>query len=144
MLKHYAKSAVIYAVLAMIGGVFYREYTKFNHFTGKTNLSVVHTHYFLLGMVFFLLLMLLEKNFSFSSGKNISKKILSYHIGINITTVGFLMRGLIQVWGMALSKGMDASISGISGIGHIFTGISMVMILLQIKKQVDSMTVSHS
>lgn len=142
MIKHYVKSALLYAVLAMIGGVFYREYTKLKHFTGNTNLSVVHTHYFLLGMVFFLLLMLLEKNFSFSSGKNISKKILAYHIGINITAFGFLVRGLTQVWSTPLSKGMDASISGIAGIGHIFTGISMVMILLQIKRQADSMAVS--
>ena len=42
-------------------GVFYREFTKFSGFTGKTALYVVHTHYFLLGMVFFLLLLLLEK-----------------------------------------------------------------------------------
>ncbi len=45
--------ALLYAVLAMASGVFYRELTKFNNFTAKTALSVVHTHYFLLGMVFF-------------------------------------------------------------------------------------------
>ena len=53
----------------MAGGVFYREFTKLNAFTGKTTLSVVHTHYFLLGMVAFLLLLLLEKNFSFTGAE---------------------------------------------------------------------------
>ena len=60
-MKRYMNTALLYAVFAMAGGVFYREFTKFNGFTGKTTLSVVHTHYFLLGMVFFLLLLLLEK-----------------------------------------------------------------------------------
>ena len=50
-MKRYMNTALLYAVFAMAGGVFYREFTKFNGFTGKTTLSVVHTHYFLLGMV---------------------------------------------------------------------------------------------
>ena len=45
-MKRYMKMALLYAVLAMIGGVFYREFTKFNGFTGKTALGVEHTHYF--------------------------------------------------------------------------------------------------
>lgn len=51
--KRYINTALLYAVLAMIGGVFYREFTKFNGFTGETTLGVVHTHYFMMGMVFF-------------------------------------------------------------------------------------------
>lgn len=65
MTKRYANFALIYAVTAMIFGVFYREFTKFNGFTGDTRLSVMHTHYFLLGMVFFLVLMLIEKTLVF-------------------------------------------------------------------------------
>jgi len=58
-MKKYLNISLIYALLAMTGGVFYREFTKLNDFTAKTTLSVIHTHYFLLGMVFFLLLLLL-------------------------------------------------------------------------------------
>lgn len=65
-MKRYINAALLYAILAMAGGVFYREFTKFNGFTAKTTLSVVHPHYFLLGMVFFLLLLVLEKNLSFT------------------------------------------------------------------------------
>ena len=68
-MKRYMNMALLYAVLAMVGGVFYREFTKINGFTAKTTLAVVHTHYFLLGMVFFLLLVLLEKSFSFTGPK---------------------------------------------------------------------------
>lgn len=137
MMKRYMNSAILYAVLAIVFGVFYREFTKFNGFTGKTNLSVMHTHYFLLGMFFFLALVLLEKNFHFSDQKNTGKMLVVYHIGLNITALSFLMRGLTQVWGTALSKGMDASISGIAGIGHILTGVSMLLILLKVRKQVS-------
>ena len=49
-MRRYMNSALLYAVLAMIGGVFYREFTRLNSFTARTTLSVVHTHYFLLGL----------------------------------------------------------------------------------------------
>lgn len=134
MVKRYANTALVYAVAAVIFGVFYREFTKFSHFTGKTNLSVMHTHYFLLGMFFFLILMLAEKSFSFS-GQNTGKILIVYHLGLNIAGLGFLMRGLTQVWGTELSSKMDASISGIAGIGHILLGIGMILLLLKIRKK---------
>lgn len=135
MEKRYANLALVYAVIAMIFGVFYREFTKFEQFTGRTNLSVMHTHYFLLGMFFFLILMLIEKNFAFSGQKQVGVLLITYQLGLNITGLGFLMRGLTQVWGTNLSRGMDASISGIAGIGHIFLGISLVLLLLKIRNR---------
>lgn len=137
MTKRYANLALVYAIIAMIFGVFYREFTKFSHFTGKTNLSVMHTHYFMLGMFFFLILMLIEKAFSFSD-KGVGKIIIIYQIGLNVTGIGFLMRGLTQVWGTELSKGLDASISGIAGIGHILIGVCTVLLLLKIRKRAVS------
>lgn len=134
MTKRYGNLALIYSITAMVFGVFYREFTKFRHFSGLTNLSVIHTHYFLLGMFFFLLLMAVEKVFSFT-GNKVKKCLVFYQIGINITALGFLLRGLAQVLGTQLSRGMDASISGIAGIGHLLTGVSMVLILLEIRKK---------
>ena len=134
-MKRYMNTALLYAVFAMAGGVFYREFTKFNGFTGKTTLSVVHTHYFLLGMVFFLLLLLLEKNFSFTDAKT-GRVLAAYHIGLNLTAVMFVVLGLTQVLAPALSRGMDAAISGMAGIGHILLGVSMVLLLVQIRRSV--------
>lgn len=128
-------TALLYAVFAMAGGVFYREFTKYNYFTDKTTLSVVHTHYFLLGMVFFLLMLLLEKNFSFT-GEKTGRVLAVYHIGLNLTAVMFFVRGITQVLEPALSSGMDAAISGIAGIGHILLGVSLVLLLLQIRRSV--------
>lgn len=134
-MKKYANSALFYAIAAMVFGVFYREFTKFMGFTGETALSVMHTHYFMLGMVMFLLMLLLEKQFAFTNGKT-GRVLLVYHAGLNLTGVMFLIRGVTQVLGTPLSSGMDAAISGMAGIGHILLGVSMVLLLVQIKKSV--------
>lgn len=135
IMKRYMNTALLYAIFAMAGGVFYREFTKFNQFTEKTTLSVVHTHYFLLGMVLFLLLLLLEKNFSFTGAKT-GRILAVYHIGLNLTAVMFLVRGVTQVLAPALSSAMNAAISGIAGIGHILLGVSLVLLLVQIRRSV--------
>lgn len=136
-MKRYINSALLYAVLAMAGGVFYREFTKFNGFTGKTTLSVVHTHYFLLGMVFFLALLLLEKSFSFTGAKT-GRVLAVYHVGLNLAAAMLVVRGVAQVVVPALSSGMSAAISGVAGIGHILLGVSMVLLLVQVKRAVSA------
>lgn len=135
-MKRYINWALLYTIFAMVGGVFYREFTKFNGFTGKTTLTVVHTHYFVLGMAFFLLMLLLEKNFSFTNPKT-GRILALYHIGLNLTSVMFVVRGITQVLNTPLSSGMSAAISGIAGIGHILLGISQVFLLLQIKGSIS-------
>ena len=135
-MKRYMNTALLYAILAMVGGVFYREFTKFNGFTAKTTLSVVHTHYFLMGMVFFLLLLVLEKSFSFT-GPRTGRILAFYHVGLNLTAVMLVIRGVTQVLGTALSSGMSAAISGMAGIGHILLGVSLVLLLVQLKRTVQ-------
>lgn len=137
IMKRYANTALLYAVLAMAGGVFFREFTKFNGFTDKTALSVVHTHYFLLGMAFFLLMLLLEKSFSFTNVKTL-RVMAVYHIGLNLTAVMLVVRGVFQVLAFDLSRGMNAAISGIAGIGHVLLGVSIVLVLLQIRRSVSA------
>lgn len=135
-MKRYANASLLYALIAMAGGVFHREFTKFNAFTGRTTLSVVHTHYFLLGMLLFLILLLLEKNFGFSDSKT-GRILIFYHVGLNLTGAMLFVRGVTQVLGLTLSKGADASISGVSGIGHLLLGISMVLLLLRLGRAVE-------
>ena len=131
--KRYANLALVYAVLAMAGGVFYREFTKFNGFQGRTALGLVHTHYFLLGMVFFLLLLLLEKSLGFS-GKNTGKVLAVYQVGLNLAALMLLCRGLVQVRGAELAAAWEGALSGMAGVGHILLGVSLMLLLLQIKK----------
>ena len=46
------------------------------------------------------------------------------------------MRGICQTLEMNISKGFDASISGIAGIGHILIGVSLNLILIDIRKKI--------
>lgn len=131
-MKRFATPALLYAVLALAGGVFYREFTKFQDFSGQTTLSVLHTHYFLLGMVVFLLLLLLEKSFSFATPKT-GRVLVVYHLGLNLTTLMLLMRGIVQVLALPLSAAANGALSGVAGIGHLLLGVSLILLLVQIR-----------
>lgn len=132
-MKKYANGALVYSILAMVGGVFYREFTKFNGFTGTTSLGFVHTHYFALGMIGFLLLLLLEKSLSFTD-RSVGRAVAAYHVGLNVTAGMLVVRGVTQVLDIALTRGASAAISGIAGLGHIVLGVSIVLILLGVKR----------
>lgn len=134
-MKKYYLSSIVYALLALVGGVFYREFTKGFSFTGQTTLSVVHVHYFVLGTIFFLVMLLLEKSFSFTNKKTNVAFIL-YHVGLNVTCLMFLVRGILQVTNQSLTTGIDAMVSGFAGIGHIILGVSLVLVLVFIYQNI--------
>ncbi len=132
-MKRYLNISIIYLILALIGGVFFREFTKFNDFTGNTYLSIVHTHYFILGFVVFIILLLLEKNFNITN-KRINVVLITYQIGLNLTIIMFIVRGILQVVNPNLTNGINSMISGIAGVGHIILGISLVWLIIEIRK----------
>lgn len=133
-MKRYMNLALIYAIAAMAGGVFYREFTKYNGFTETTVLGKVHTHLFLLGMIVFLLVALFQEHMDLMQQKTFRTFMVVYNIGVPLTVTMMLIRGIVQVLGVELSKGADASISGIAGIGHILTGAGIVLLLLALRK----------
>ncbi len=57
-----------------------------------------------------------------------------YNIGVPLTAVMLAVRGITQVLGLTLSTGADAAISGIAGIGHIFTGAGLILFILSLKR----------
>ena len=115
-MKKLLNTAFIYALAAMAGGVFYREFTKFNGFSGRTALGLVHTHLFLLGTVFFLLAALFSKELDWAQERNFRLFYGLYNIGLCVTAVMLAVRGAAQVLALPLSRGMDAAISGVSGL----------------------------
>lgn len=136
-MKKYLNVSLVYAAAAMAGGVFYREFTKFNRFAGVTALGKVHVHLFLLGMVTFLLVALFAGQLDLEKQKAFRAFMKVYNIGVPLTAVMLLVRGVAQVLGLSLSKGASAAISGIAGIGHILTGVGIVLLLLALRKAAD-------
>lgn len=133
-MKKYINISFIYAVAAMAGGVFYREFTKFKGFTGVTALGKVHTHLFLLGMTVFALVALFAQNNDLQSFKTFRVFMLVYNIGVALMSVMLLIRGALQVIGDPISSAVNASISGVAGIGHIMTGVGIILLLMTLKK----------
>lgn len=133
-MKKYLNLSLIYAIAAMAGGVFYREFTKYNNFTGVTALGKVHAHLFLLGMLVFLIVALFAGREDLTKYKTFRAFLWTYNIGVPLTAVMLLARGVTQVLGLALSSGFSAALSGIAGIGHILTGAGIILLLAALKK----------
>lgn len=129
-----ARASLSYMIIGLIGGVYFREMTKFNDFEGWTQLSVIHTHTLILGMFFFLIVLLLEKNFNLTRHKNFKKFYMFYNMGLGVTLLMMLIHGTMTVLGIESS----AAISGIAGLGHIILTIGLgffFQVLLQSIKQ---------
>ena len=133
-MKKYLNISLVYAIAAMAGGVFYREFTKFQGYTGVTALGKVHAHLFLLGMLVFLVAALYAARYDLETVKTFRVFLWTYNLGVPLTAVMLLVRGVTQVMEMNLSAAADASISGIAGIGHILTGTGIILLILSLKK----------
>ena len=132
-MKKYLNLSLAYAIAAMAGGVFYREFTKYSGFTGVTALGKVHAHLFLLGMLVFLVVALYGAHNDLKKIRTFRAFLWTYNIGVPLTAVMLVIRGVAQVKGLALSAAANASISGIAGIGHILTGAGIILLLLSLK-----------
>ena len=137
-MKKYINLSLIYAVLGLLAGVFYREFTKWNGFTGVTTLGKVHTHLFMLGMFLFLLVALFAQNHDLEGQKSFRLFMKVYNVGLPLVATTMVVRGVTQVLGTQLSKGLNASIAGMAGIGHILVSIGIISLLLALKKVVKN------
>ncbi len=127
--------SMTYAVLAIVAGVFFREFTKLNGFVGITSLSKIHVHLFALGMIVFLVMMLFEKAFQIEQSKYFNKFMLFYNIGVLGAAASLFARGMTQVLEMNLSSAMDMSIAGISGVFHIILCVGLFFMFKMIKEK---------
>ncbi len=124
----------IYAIAAIFCGVFYREFTKFMGFSGKTSLAFTHLHFFALGTIMFLLIAIFSCITNLTEQKQFSRFMIFYNIGLPSMVIMFFIRGIAQVLGTELSKGMSTAISGVSGITHIIMTAAVVMLFSALQK----------
>lgn len=137
-MKKYLNFSLIYAIAAMVTGVFYREFTKWNGYTGVTTLGKVHVHLFLLGMMVYLMIALFATHQELQKYKTFRIFLWVYNIGLPLTAVMMVVRGVTQVLSISLSSAANASISGIAGIGHILTGTGIILLLVSLRKMAES------
>ena len=137
-------AAHVYMILGLISGLYYRELTKLNDFTGDTQLSVVHTHILALGMLFFLVVLALEKLFTLTAGKLFAAFFWVYNAGLALTVGLMIVRGTMTVLGHQAGAALD----GISGLGHITITLGLIFFFVNLgkclpaKEKVDAVEVS--
>lgn len=133
-MKKYINIAFIYGMAAIACGVFYREFTKFHGFTGKTTLAFIHLHLFMLGTFLFLILAILSQLTDMEQQKTFAWFFKLYNVGLPFMIVMLFVRGIPQVLEIELSKGISSAISGLAGIDHIIMTIAMVFLFTALRK----------
>ena len=122
------------SVLALAFWVFYREYTKYLDFDGETMLSLLHTHTFVLAVIFPLLFTLVIYQLQHTT-KELRSAFWTYYIGWGISIVMMFVRGIAQVQELVLSSGIDHMISGIAGLGHFMLSVGFIWIFFKLIKR---------
>ena len=131
-MKKIYTTAKIYLILGLIAGVFYRDYTRWQGFTGQSQLNVLHTHLLVLGMVFFLIVLSLDRQFNLHDHVKFNRFYLSYNLGLIWTVTMMLVKGIMTVQGYADS----AMVNGIAGLGHIIITFGLVWFFAMLKDRV--------
>ena len=119
-MQKYFKISSFYLLFGLVMGIFSIEFTKLNNFSGYTVLKSVHTHTLVLGFLFFIIVLLLEKNFTISNNKSFNKWIVLYNLGLLYLIITLSIRGILQV---------------IAGLGHAILGVSLVWFLAIVNKE---------
>jgi len=127
-------AAHVYMILGLISGLYYRELTKLNDFTGDSQLGLVHTHILALGMLFFLIVLALEKLFTLTAGKLFDAFFWVYNAGLALTVGMMIIRGTMTVLGHEPGAALD----GISGLGHIVITVGLVFFFINLGKRLPA------
>ncbi|MFR4977374.1 MAG: DUF2871 domain-containing protein [Butyricicoccus sp.] len=133
-MKKLIDAAFGYAAAALTCGVFYREFTKYHAFTGRTTLGFAHVHLLVLGTLLLLLLAAFALHTDLTAQPQFRRFFVLYQIALPATVVMLLVRGVLQVLGTPLTRGLDAAISGIAGIAHILMTICFVLLYLAMRR----------
>lgn len=138
MTKKYVNISFIYAIIGLVAGAFYREFTKYICYTARTRMALVHPHFLVLGAFMFLIIALFSMNLKLENEKTFKTFFLSYNIGVVITAAMLFLRGLTEVMDWGDNKALDASISGIAGVGHIVLTVGFVFMFITLKRAIDN------
>lgn len=128
-MKQLFYSAFVYTILGLASGLYYRELTKAQDFTGDTQLAVVHTHLLVLGTLVFLIAMVVEKVFAISRSKLFGWFFWLFSAGLVLSAGMLTVHGTMTVLGVEAS----AAIAGIAGLGHILLTAGFIVFFLALR-----------
>ena len=59
---------------------------------------------------------------------------MHYHVGLPFMVLMFFVRGMLQVAGTDVTKGVSAAISGLSGVSHILMAVAFLLLFAALRK----------
>ena len=130
-MKRLFNLSFFYLILGLALGVFFREFTKLNDFSGATTLNVAHTHTLVLGFIFFLVIVILEKVFTISNIKYFNIWLITYNIGLLSLISTLVARGILEI----LNKDF-AGLPHIAGTSHAILWLSLIWFMIILKKSI--------
>ena len=130
-MKRLFNLSFLYLILGLALGVFFREFTKLNDFSGATTLNVAHTHTLVLGFIFFLVIVILEKVFTISNIKYFNIWLITYNIGLLSLISTLVARGILEI----LNKDF-AGLPHIAGTSHAILGLSLIWFMIILKESI--------
>lgn len=126
-------AAVTYTGFALLSGVFARIFVdQVTHFDGETELNIVHVHLLAMGMLFFLLVLVLDKLFDLSKLKEFDWFFWLYNSGLGLSVFMMLLIGLGQVEGAPDSSALAV----VAGLGHVTLTAGLVFFFIALYKRV--------
>ncbi|WP_377272929.1 DUF2871 domain-containing protein [Peterkaempfera sp. SMS 1(5)a] len=126
-------TAHIYMIIGVVSGLYSRELTKAEDFTGDTQLDVVHTHVLALGMLFFLIVLVLEKQFTLTSSALFGWFFWIYNIGLAVTVGMMTLHGTLTVLGHSSGE----AIAMVAGLGHILLTAGLILLFVTLGKRLQ-------
>jgi hypothetical protein len=127
-------TAHVYMILGLISGLYYRELTKATGFTGETQLGVVHTHLLALGMLFFLVVLALDKLFALSGHPLFRWFFGIYNAGLAVTIATMTVKGTLTVLGHETGEPLAL----VAGLGHILLTVGLVLLFVTLGKRIPA------
>ena len=85
-----------------------------------------------------IIVLALESIFKLSQQKLFNGFLWTYNIGLIVSSVMMAVRGWLQTQGGELSRAVDASVSGMAGVGHILLGVGIVLFFFNLKGAISS------
>ena len=89
-------------------------------------------------MFMYLIIALFARHYDLYSMKSFKAFRGIYNTGVPMTGIMLGFRGVFDVLPDKLSEGSDKAISGIAGIGHILTGVGIILLIISLKKAAAS------
>lgn len=121
-------------IMGLIGGVFYREFTKFYGYHAENHLSKLHVHILVLGFLSMFIIYIISKEYDLESILSLRKPIYVFMSGLTFTVVNMTLFGIYEVVSEGKNIVNKAAIEGLSGIGHITLAIGIVWTIVRIFK----------